>query len=176
MSARATNAYQRSVEAALNAAGGDRARLGTALRAALVVTAITTVFLLALSSVPARGETALVAEARRHLGARAHQLGLPATLWCADFVNFVLRRTGLAGSGGRMARGFASYGRRVAGPQVGAIVVMARGKTGGHVGIVSGIDARGNPIIISGNHGRRVAEAVYPRSRVYAYVVPGGFQ
>ncbi|MGB3445073.1 MAG: TIGR02594 family protein, partial [Xanthobacteraceae bacterium] len=29
-----------------------------------------------------------------------------------------------------------------------------------------------NPIIVSGNHGRKVAEAVYPRGRVYAYVMP----
>ena len=176
MGARAADAYQRTVQAALNAAGGDGARLAVGLRAALVVTAITTVFLLALSAAPARGQSALVIEARRHIGAHAGQLGLPATLWCADFVNFVLRRTGLSGAGGRMARGFERYGRRVAGPQVGAIAVMARGNTGGHVGIVSGIDARGNPIVISGNHGRRVAEAVYPRSRVHAYVVPGGWQ
>jgi hypothetical protein len=43
---------------------------------------------------------------------------------------------------------------------------------GGHVGVVSGIDAKGNPIIISGNHGHRVAEATYSRGRVYAYVMP----
>jgi hypothetical protein len=48
----------------------------------------------------------------------------------------------------------------------------AGGGPGGHVGVVSGIDASGNPIIISGNHNKRVAEAVYPRSRIYAYVVP----
>ena len=43
---------------------------------------------------------------------------------------------------------------------------------GGHVGIVSGIDANGNPIVISGNHGHRVAEATYARGRIYAYVMP----
>ena len=43
---------------------------------------------------------------------------------------------------------------------------------GGHVGVVSGIDAKGNPIVVSGNHGRRVAESVYSRSRIYAYVMP----
>jgi len=43
---------------------------------------------------------------------------------------------------------------------------------GGHVGVVSGFDRSGNPIIISGNHGHRVAEAVYPGRRVYAYVMP----
>jgi hypothetical protein len=44
---------------------------------------------------------------------------------------------------------------------------------GGHVGVVSGIDPNGNPIIVSGNHNRTVAEAVYPRGRIRAYVVPG---
>jgi uncharacterized protein (TIGR02594 family) len=60
----------------------------------------------------------------------------------------------------------------VSGPQVGAIAVMSRGKRGGHVGIVSGIDKSGNPILISGNHGRKVAEAPYSRKRIYAYVMP----
>ena len=40
------------------------------------------------------------------------------------------------------------------------------------IGIVSGIDPKGNPIVISGNHGHRVAEATYSRGRVYAYVMP----
>jgi len=47
---------------------------------------------------------------------------------------------------------------------------MTRGKDGGHVGVVTGFDANGNPIVISGNHNNRVDEAVYPRSRVIAYV------
>ncbi|WP_110782598.1 TIGR02594 family protein [Rhodopseudomonas faecalis] len=115
------------------------------------------------------GSTGLVAEARRHLG------GNPtgrSRLWCARFMNMVLERAGLRGTGSDMARSFASYGQRISGPQVGAIAVMSRGKRGGHVGVVSGIDANGNPIVVSGNHNRRVAESVYPRSRVYAYVLP----
>ena len=87
-------------------------------------------------------------------------------------MNLVLKRTGRPGTGSNMARSFASYGHRVPGPQIGAIAVMSRGRRGGHVGIVSGIDPHGNPIIISGNHGRRVAESVYPRGRIYAYVMP----
>ena len=41
------------------------------------------------------------------------------------------------------------------GPQVGAIAVMGR-RGGGHVGIISGIDANGNPIMVSGNNRNRV--------------------
>jgi len=87
-------------------------------------------------------------------------------------MNFVLKRTGFRGTSSDMAQSFASYGKRVPGPRVGAIAVMSRGRRGGHVGVVSGIDSRGNPIIISGNYGRRVAEATYSKGRIYAYVMP----
>ena len=71
-----------------------------------------------------------------------------------------------------MANSFAHYGTRVSGPQVGAIAVMSRGGRGGHVGIITGIDAQGNPIMISGNNGNRVREAPISRGRIYAYVMP----
>jgi uncharacterized protein (TIGR02594 family) len=109
----------------------------------------------------------VVAEARRWIG--GNPTGM-ASLWCGAFMDFVLKRTGHAG-GGNLASNYARYGTRVSGPQVGAIAVMAR-NGGGHVGVVSGIDANGDPIIISGNHGHRVAEATYPRGRIYAYVMP----
>jgi hypothetical protein len=48
-------------------------------------------------------------------------------------------------------------------------VISRRG--GGDVGAVRGFDSAGNPIIIWGNHGHRVAP-VYGRSRIYAYVMP----
>lgn len=116
------------------------------------------------------GGSSVVAEARRYIGS-----GNPtgrSSLWCARFMNMVLQRAGLRGTGSDMARSFASYGQRISGPQVGAIAVMSRGGRGGHVGVVSGIDSNGNPIVISGNHGHRVAEATYSRGRVYAYVMP----
>jgi uncharacterized protein (TIGR02594 family) len=109
-----------------------------------------------------------VAEARSQIGNGA--IYGRATLWCARFVNFVLAKTGHSGTNSDMAASFAHYGTRVSGPQAGAIAVMAR-RGGGHVGIVSGVDAQGNPILISGNNRRAVREATYPRSRVYAYVL-----
>ncbi len=115
------------------------------------------------------GGTGVVAEARRYLGTNPTGRG---SLWCATFMNLVLERSGHRGTGSNLARSFASYGTRVSGPPDGAIAVMSRGRRGGHVGIVSGIDARGNPIIISGNYQRRVAEASYSRGRIYAYVMP----
>ncbi len=112
----------------------------------------------------------VVSEARRYIGSNPTGRG---RLWCARFMNMVLQHSGLHGTGSDMARSFASYGQRISGPQIGAIAVMGR-RGGGHVGVVSGIDASGNPIVVSGNHGHRVAESVYPRGRIYAYVMPTG--
>jgi uncharacterized protein (TIGR02594 family) len=107
---------------------------------------------------------ALVSQARAYMG--TNPTGR-SRAWCGAFLDMVLKKTGHAG-GGNLARAYAGYGRRVSGPQVGAIAVMRS-----HVGVVSGVDPNGNPIIVSGNHNRTVAESVYPRSRITAYVMPG---
>ncbi len=110
----------------------------------------------------------VVAEARRYIGGNPTGRG---SLWCARFMNMVLQHSGYRGTGSDLARSFASYGQRVSGPQIGAIAVMGR-RGGGHVGVVSGIDAGGNPIVVSGNNGNRVREPPISRNRIYAYVMP----
>ena len=105
----------------------------------------------------------MVNEARRYIGTNPTGRG---SQWCGAFMDMVLRRTGHPG-GGNLAWGYSRYGRRIGSAQVGAIAVMH-----GHVGVVSGIDANGNPIIVSGNHNHTVAESVYPRRRIVAYVLP----
>src|SRR3989338_250861 len=116
----------------------------------------------------------LVSEAGRYIG--SNRTGRKS-LWCGAFMDLVLKRTGHQG-GGNLAANYARYGKRVPGPVVGAIAVMGR-KGGGHVGVVSAIEANGNPVVISGNTwsratgGKRaVSEHVSPRRRVYAYVMP----
>ncbi|SED90104.1 TIGR02594 family protein [Bradyrhizobium erythrophlei] len=114
------------------------------------------------------GSSGIVDTARRYLG------GNPtgrSSLWCARFMNMVLQQTGHRGTGSDMASSFAKYGQRVSGPQVGAIAVMGR-RGGGHVGIITGVDAKGNPIMISGNSSHRVREVPVSRGRIYAYVMP----
>jgi len=118
---------------------------------------------------PMLGWPALVSEARKYLGTNPTAR---SKLWCATFMNLVLAKVGYAGTNSDSAKSFAFYGHRVSSPQVGAIAVLTRGNRGGHVGVVTGVDKNGNPIIISGNHGNRVGEAIYPRSRVIAYVMP----
>jgi uncharacterized protein (TIGR02594 family) len=116
------------------------------------------------------GSSGLVSEARRYLGGNPTGRG---SLWCARFMNLVLQHSGYKGTGSDMASSFAQYGQRISGPQVGAIAVMGR-RGGGHVGIITGIDASGNPIMISGNNGNRVREAPISRGRIYTYVMPTG--
>jgi uncharacterized protein (TIGR02594 family) len=112
-------------------------------------------------------------EALKWVGATSRQVGVPyPELWCADFINFVLRRTGHNTTNSRAAKSFLDYGKRIDSPRVGAIVVLTRGKNGGHVGIVRGTDGDGNPIVISGNHGNKVWESKYPKNRVLGYVIP----
>jgi uncharacterized protein (TIGR02594 family) len=118
---------------------------------------------------PAFGWPVLVKEARKYMGTNPTDR---KRLWCATFMNMILAKAGYSGTNSDAAKSFAQYGRRISEPKVGAIAVLTRGNHGGHVGVVSGVDANGNPIIISGNHGAKVGEAVYPRSRVIAYVMP----
>lgn len=104
----------------------------------------------------------LINKASTYVGANARQLGLPARLWCADFMNMLV--------GGRDRRAI-SYARRGAPAKYGCVncVAVTTRRGGHHVGIVKGYDSRGNPIMISGNHNRRVGIGVYARNRVIAY-------
>jgi uncharacterized protein (TIGR02594 family) len=94
-------------------------------------------------------------------------------LWCARFIAVVApdvaSRLKRMGGNPNWARDYARLpGARHHG-EAGDIVVLSRGK-GGHIGFVKGFDSRGNPIVISGNHNRRVGEGVYSKARVLAYV------
>ena len=120
------------------------------------------------------GESNPLLEALRWKGANSTQVGVPSDLWCADFMNFILGQTGQGGTGSRAARSFLKFGKQVDGPRVGAIVVLTRGgnSQSGHVGIVRGTDGEGNPIVISGYHGHKVAESVYKKEKVLGYFMP----
>jgi uncharacterized protein (TIGR02594 family) len=104
----------------------------------------------------------LVNKASKYVGASASQLGLPSRLWCADFMNMI------AGGTDRRAISYVNRGRPAYHGCVNCVAVTKR-RNGHHVGIVTGYDSNGNPIIISGNHSRRVGVGVYARNRVIAY-------
>ena len=104
----------------------------------------------------------LVNRASKYVGANANQLGLPSRLWCADFMNMI------AGGTDRRAISYVSRGRPAYHGCVNCVAVTKR-RGGHHVGVVTGYDSNGDPIIISGNHGRRVGIGTYARNRVIAY-------
>ena len=105
----------------------------------------------------------LVHRARQFIGDTAREVGVRSRLWCSAF----LRKITGAQDVDDTALSWERH-RRIA-PQVGAVVTMSR-RGGGHVGLVSGFDKNGDPIVISGNHGGRVAESIYPRNRIRAWV------
>jgi uncharacterized protein (TIGR02594 family) len=91
--------------------------------------------------------------------------------WCADAVSAWLQRSGHRPLEGRMASSALAYGPRLERPEVGALAVLgSRRGWASHVGVVSSVDRDGAIHLISGNWGRRVAEAVVPRGSVIAFV------
>lgn len=116
----------------------------------------------------ARIDGDLLAKARKYLG--TNPTGW-AHLWCARFMAMIAPELARKIDNPNWARDWADLPKVK--PRPGVIVVLRRGN-GGHIGVVSGFDRRGNPRVVSGNHNRRVAEAVYPKSRVIAYVSPRG--
>ncbi len=97
-----------------------------------------------------------------------------SSLWCADFINLVLRESGDSGTRLRASRSFLQWGEPAPDNCINCIAVFSRGKNKdkGHVGVVIGRDAQGNPIVVSGNHNHMVGEATYPKERVLGYRLP----
>ena len=104
----------------------------------------------------------LAARANQYVGQTASQLGLPKSLWCADFMNM------LVGGTDRRAISYARRGTPAPYGCTDCVAVLPR-RGGNHVGIVQGYDESGNPIIISGNHNRQVGVGVYSKHRVITY-------
>ena len=131
-----------------------------------------------------------LAEARRHLGAREisgrkHNplilrwwtlIRAPftddETPWCAGFVGGVLESCELRSSRSAAARSYLKWGRALASPRPGCIVVFARGPRFGHVGFVVGTDRAGNLLVLGGNQGDAVNIKPFARGRVLGYRWP----
>lgn len=120
---------------------------------------------------PAIPDVSLIAKARKYQG--TNPTGW-ARLWCAKFMAMIAPDAARKVPNPNMARSWAVLPKVK--PAPGVIVVLTRGKSksAGHIGVVTGFDRAGNPKVISGNHNRRVAEAVYSKHRVVAYVSPRG--
>jgi uncharacterized protein (TIGR02594 family) len=100
------------------------------------------------------------------------------TPWCAGFVNWCLRRAGIAGTGRANARSFLRGwdGQSLSEPSFGSITVFSRppNPAHGHVAFYTGMEGS-NLVMLGGNQGNRVGLKTYPISRVLGYFLPAGF-
>lgn len=114
----------------------------------------------------------LLGKAERYLG--TNPTGW-SSLWCARFIAViapdVASRLKAMKLNPNWARDYAKLPGAKRHGSPGDIIVLTRGKAG-HIGVLKGYDANNNPIVISGNHNRRVGEGVYRKGRVIAYVSP----
>lgn len=126
---------------------------------------------IAKSPTKQRQKIDLVARAQKHLG--TNPTGW-RSLWCARFMAMIAPELARKVPNPNLARSWAVLPKVKPAPNTIAILARGRNPTAGHIGVVKGFDRKGNPIVISGNHNRRVAQSVYPKHRVVAYVGQGG--
>jgi uncharacterized protein (TIGR02594 family) len=107
---------------------------------------------------------AVLGEAQRWLG-HGNVTGSHRA-WCADFANWVLRRTGHQSSGSGMVGSLLSVGTRVATPAPGDLAVMR-----GHVTFFAGYGGRGF-MGVGGNQHHQVAMSNFSLRSVVAFVRP----
>lgn len=96
------------------------------------------------------------------------------TPWCASFANWVLKKSGQAGTGSAMALSFKNYGQKAKGPGYGAIAVFSYGGGKGHVGFVVG-KSGSNLLVLGGNQGNSVKVSSFKTDQIVAYRYPDGY-
>lgn len=111
-----------------------------------------------LSACASRGTILAVAE--RHEGKTARQLGLPATLWCADAANLFRREAGLTPVKSRRAIDQAKHAKAISRPVPGALMISRR-RGGHHVDVVAAVNGMWVEVI-GGNVAGRVTRRHLP--------------
>lgn len=109
-------------------------------------------------------------ELTRFLAVPGQSVDPQTTAWCAGFVNAVLSKTGMVGTGSLMARSFLGWGAPVSNPGPGDVVVIKRGEAPfGHVGLYVGKNQDGTIRVLGGNQSDRVSVANYATKDVLGY-------
>jgi len=92
------------------------------------------------------------------------------TPWCSSFVNWCVRRAGHNGTDSAAARSWLRWGRPLATPSTGCIVVLSRGSNpaSGHVGFYEG-ETGSHVRVLGGNQSNAVNVSSYPKSRLLGY-------
>jgi uncharacterized protein (TIGR02594 family) len=95
--------------------------------------------------------------------------------WCGAFMARVCKDVGLDHPKQyASAASWGAWGEKVSGPHMGAVAVLTRAG-GGHVGIVTGVTAKGDMVrLLGGNQGDAVSEVWFPVGRITHYRKPAG--
>lgn len=95
------------------------------------------------------------------------------TPWCSAFVNWCITQAGLQGTDSAWARSWLKWGREPEGEDEwqGAICILERGATSGHVGFLEDWDDE-RVKLLGGNQGDAVSYAWFSMDRVLGYRVP----
>jgi uncharacterized protein (TIGR02594 family) len=124
---------------------------------------------LGVSEIPGSKDNARIVEYHQATSLNASDDETP---WCSSFVNWCLSQSGYKGTDNAMARSFLNWGRVIALPQKGCVVVFKRGKPPqGHVAFFledAGMGIR----VLGGNQGDKVSTTSYPKSDVIGYRWP----
>ncbi|MEO6589793.1 MAG: SH3 domain-containing C40 family peptidase [Pyrinomonadaceae bacterium] len=90
------------------------------------------------------------------------------TAWCSCFVNWCVERSGFEGTDSAWARGWLNWGKKLAKPRRGCIVVFKREVNSGHVAFYVGETAT-HVKVLGGNQSNAVNINNYPKSRLLGY-------
>jgi uncharacterized protein (TIGR02594 family) len=99
------------------------------------------------------------------------------TAWCSGFVNWVMKKTGIKGTGNALARSWLPWGARIVWPEYGSVAVFWREQREGwkgHVGFYTGHSGN-NLFILGGNQGNTpgvVSVTTIPKARLLGYRWP----
>jgi len=106
--------------------------------------------------------------------ATTYHAGNDAVPWCSSFVNWCMAKAGIEGTHSAAARSWLAWGREIARPVRGCIVVFTRaGDPGsGHVAFYAGRESNADLRVLGGNQEDQVKVSRYPAGRVLGYRMP----
>lgn len=96
------------------------------------------------------------------------------TPWCASFVSAVLELDGIESTRSAWARSYLNWGVEMPTHAVGAIAVLERGPTSGHVAFIAGRDSANRIVLLGGNQSDMVRHSSFVPSRILSIRWPKG--